>query len=48
MSLEALFRGLPTQLQPQIIADTSAPYPGSEPYFNRVLAMVADVFEVWR
>ena len=30
------------------MADTTATYPGSEPYFDRDLAMVADVFEVWR
>src|SRR5437660_6677371 len=46
--LEALFRGLSAQLQAQIITDKSATYPGSEPYFDRDLAMVADVFEVWR
>ena len=46
--LDALFRALPGQLQAQIIADTSATYPGSEPYFDCHLAMVADVFEVWR
>ena len=46
--LEALFRTLPGQLQAQIIADTSAAYPGSEPYFDRDLTMVANVFEVWR
>ncbi len=46
--LDALFRGLPAQLQAQVIADTSATYPGSEPHFDRDLAMVADVFEVWR
>jgi hypothetical protein len=47
-NLEALFRALPAQLQAQTVADTSATYPGSEPYFDRDLAMVADVFEVWR
>ena len=46
--LEALFRALPGELQAQIMADTTATYPGSEPYFDRDLAMVADVFEVWR
>jgi len=46
--LDALFRALPAPLQAQIIADTSAAYPGSEAYFDRDLAMVADVFEVWR
>ena len=28
--------------------EPAATYPGSEPYFDRDLAMVADVFEVWR
>src|SRR5438309_9874565 len=37
--LEALFRGLSAQLQAQIITDKSATYPGSEPYFDRDLAM---------
>ena len=46
--LEALFRALPGELQDQIMADTTATYPGSEPYFDRDLAMVADVFDVWR
>jgi len=46
--LGALFRALPGQLQAQVVADTSATYPGSEAYFDRDLAMVADVFEVWR
>jgi hypothetical protein len=36
--LDALFRALPTQLQAQIVADTNATYPGSEPYFDRDLA----------
>jgi hypothetical protein len=39
---------LPGQLQAQIVADTSATYPGSEPYFDCDLTMVADAFEVWR
>ena len=34
--LEALFRALPGELQAQIMADTTATYPGSEPYFDRV------------
>jgi hypothetical protein len=46
--LDALFRALPAQLRAQVITDTSATYPGSEPHFDRDLAMVADVFEVWR
>jgi len=46
--LDALFHALPAQLQAQVIADASTTYPGSEPYFARDLAMVADVFEVWR
>lgn len=46
--LDALFRALPTQLQAQIVADANATYPASAPYFDRDLAMVADVFEVWR
>ena len=31
----------------QIMADTTATCPGSEPYVDRDLAMVADVSEVW-
>ncbi len=46
--LGALFCALPGQIQSQLVAETSATYPGSEPYFDRDLAMVADVFEVWR
>jgi len=46
--LEELFRALPSHIRTQIVTETSVPYPGSEPYFDRDLAMVADAFEVWR
>ncbi len=46
--LDKLFRALPNQVQTQIVKEASALYPGSEPYFDRDLAMVADAFEVWR
>lgn len=47
-NLDALFRALPAHLQAQVIAGASAAYPGSEPHFDRDLAIVADAFEVWR
>lgn len=46
--LDALFRALPAQVQTQIVTETSATYPGSDAYFDRDLAMVANAFEVWR
>lgn len=46
--LDALFRALPAQLQAQIVADSSAGYPGSGSFFDRNLDMVAKAFEVWR